>query len=367
MKHGFSLYLDCWRVLAAAFVFLGHPCSRAMSAGFLWRLAGYGQDGVLLFFVLSGFIIGYVVDALEKDWRSFTAARFGRIYSVLIPAICLTAILIYPRADIRPLPAHPLVGYITGIDAATVLRSLTFINEAWHTTTPDGFDHPIWSVGFEVPYYLMFGLAVFTCGAWKIILPLAALAVFGPGVALMFPAWLMGLVCWKVSHRCQTTSGYTTHRLAVATLLCTPLVYATVAYALPYHKSIYAVADLSPARLSDYLTFYARALIFAANLLAASECADLYGPVLSRAKRPITLLASGTFALYLFHLPIMRFFVAVLPMPTTAWSLRFFIFVVTPLLAFSLAMVTEWNKSSWRTLFAWMLDRTRPRHAVTGQ
>jgi peptidoglycan/LPS O-acetylase OafA/YrhL len=367
MKLGFSLYLDCWRILAAALVFVDHACSHAMSGGLLWQLAGYGQDGVLLFFVLSGFIIGYVVDTREGEWRSYASARGGRIYSVLIPAICLTVLLIYVGAAIRPVPAHPLPGYISGVDAATILRSLTLTNEVWQTTTPDGFVHPIWSLGFEVPYYLMFGLAVFARGAWKIILPLAALAVFGPRVALMFPAWLLGLVCWKLSYRWQTATGHSTRRLAVATLLLTPLLYAAVTNTLPYRLSIYAPASLSPARLADYLAFYARALIFGANLVAAGQCAELYGPVLARARRPITLLASGTFALYLFHLPIMRFFVAVLPMPTTAWSFRFFIFVVTPLLAFSLAMVTEWNKASWRAMFARLLDRTRARSAVPAE
>jgi len=362
MKPGFSLYLDCWRVLAATLVFFDHACAHAMSGGFLWQLGGFGQDGVLLFFVLSGFIIGFVVDTREADWRSYAAARCGRIYSVFIPAICLTILLIYAGDAIRPLAAHPLPGTITGIDAATILRCLTFTNEAWYFTTPDGFDHAIWSLGFEVPYYLMFGLAVFTRGAWKVILPLAALAVFGPRVALMFPAWLLGLGCWKMSHHARSDSPF-----AVLALLATAVLYALVAYALPYHRSIYAAVSLAPDRVADYATFYARALIFGAHLVAAARCAELYGPVLTRAQRPITLLASGTFALYLFHPPIMQFFATVLPVPNSAWLFRFFIFVATPLLAFSLAMVTEWHKSSWRRLFTRLLDRTRLRRAVPAE
>jgi peptidoglycan/LPS O-acetylase OafA/YrhL len=364
MKPGLSLYLDCWRILAATLVFLDHACSHAMSGAFLWQLAGYGQDGVLIFFVLSGYIIGYVADTRETDWRSYAAARCGRIYSVVVPAICLTVALIYAGAAIRPVPAHPMVGYITSVDAATILRYLTFTHEAWQQTTAVGFDGPIWSLGFEVPYYLMFGLAVFTRGAWKIILPVAALAAFGPRVALMFPAWLLGLGCWKLSHRWRAAEGRIIRVIAPAVLVCTPVLYAAVVYALPFNKLIYAPASLSPDRLRDYATFYARALIFGANLVAAGFCAERYGPLLARARRPITLLASGTFALYLFHLPIMRFFVALLPMPTTAWSFRFVIFVVTPLLAFSLAMVTEWNKAPWRAMFARLLERTRPRRAV---
>jgi peptidoglycan/LPS O-acetylase OafA/YrhL len=367
MKPGFSLYLDCWRILAATLVFLDHACSHAMSGGFLWQLAGYGQDGVLLFFVLSGFIIGYVVDTREAEWRNYVAARCGRIYSVLIPAICLTVALIYAGAAIRPVPAHPMPGYITGVDPAAILRYLTFTHEAWHYTTAVGFDGPIWSLGFEVPYYLMFGLAVFTRGAWKIILPLAALAVFGPRVAVMFPAWLIGLGCWKLSHQRHAVNGRAARLAAAAALLSTPVLYAAVAHALPYHSSLYAAASLSPARLTDYLTFYLRALLFGANLVAAGACADVYGPMLIRAKRPITLLASGTFALYLFHLPIMRFFAAVLPMPITAWSFRFFILIVTPLLAFSLAFVTEWHKSAWRALFARLLNGVVPRGVVPAQ
>jgi peptidoglycan/LPS O-acetylase OafA/YrhL len=366
MKPGFSLYLDCWRILAATLVFFDHAGWHTISGGFLWQLAGYGQDGVLLFFVLSGFIIGFVVDTRERDWRSYAAARCGRIYSVLIPAICLAALLIYAGAAIRPVPAHLLPFYITGIDATVILRYLTFTHEAWGFTTPLGFDGPIWSLGYEVPYYLIFGLAAFGRGAWRIVLPLAALAAFGPRVALMFPVWLLGLGCWKFSNDRHAKISRTTTWLAVATLLFTPVLYAAVAHALPYRESICdpTTPSLSPSRLTDYRAFYARALIFGANLVAAAQCADLYGPLLSRAKRPITLLASGTFALYLFHLPIIRFFAAVLPMPNTAWSFRIVIFIVTPVLAFSLAMVTEWHKSAWRAMFARLLDRTRPRRAV---
>ena len=43
-----------------------------------------------VFFVLSGFVIGYAVHEREKDARSYFVGRAARVYSVAVPALVLT-------------------------------------------------------------------------------------------------------------------------------------------------------------------------------------------------------------------------------------------------------------------------------------
>jgi peptidoglycan/LPS O-acetylase OafA/YrhL len=87
MNRELSLYLDICRFCAAAMVFLGHVSDHQWSGGFLWQIGGFGEDAVAVFFVLSGFVIGYVSDARENAASSYTASRLARLWSVAVPAL----------------------------------------------------------------------------------------------------------------------------------------------------------------------------------------------------------------------------------------------------------------------------------------
>jgi peptidoglycan/LPS O-acetylase OafA/YrhL len=50
------------------------------------------QTAVVVFFVLSGYVIGFVVDAKETTASLFTVSRLARLYSVVLPALILTFI-----------------------------------------------------------------------------------------------------------------------------------------------------------------------------------------------------------------------------------------------------------------------------------
>ncbi|HTC84425.1 MAG TPA: acyltransferase family protein, partial [Rhizomicrobium sp.] len=92
MKKELSVYLDILRVLAAAAVFLSHLSWLEISGGFLWQLQPYGHPAVIVFFVLSGYLIQYSVAARENRLADYAVARLGRLYSVVIPALILTYI-----------------------------------------------------------------------------------------------------------------------------------------------------------------------------------------------------------------------------------------------------------------------------------
>ncbi|WP_407244035.1 acyltransferase family protein [Klebsiella michiganensis] len=56
-------------------------------------ISGLGTEAVVVFFVLSGYVIAYVSNNKENNYAAFFKARAIRIYSVLVPAILITFFL----------------------------------------------------------------------------------------------------------------------------------------------------------------------------------------------------------------------------------------------------------------------------------
>ena len=61
MTKALSLYLDALRFGAAFTVFLSHYGK--FNGGLFWQIQPYGVTAVIVFFVLSGFVIAWVTEA----------------------------------------------------------------------------------------------------------------------------------------------------------------------------------------------------------------------------------------------------------------------------------------------------------------
>jgi peptidoglycan/LPS O-acetylase OafA/YrhL len=60
---------------------------------------------------------------------------------------------------------------------------LAFLGEVWGAYLVPGTNGPYWSLGFEVPYYLMFGHFCFGRSLWNWIGIGLLLILFGPNIA----------------------------------------------------------------------------------------------------------------------------------------------------------------------------------------
>ena len=92
MRKEFSLYLDLVRFLAAVTVVIYHSNYRELIPASL-PIRNAGHSAVIVFFVLSGFVVAYVVDTKERTALEYWSSRLSRIYSVAVPAVILTLIL----------------------------------------------------------------------------------------------------------------------------------------------------------------------------------------------------------------------------------------------------------------------------------
>ena len=300
MPLGVSLYLDVARFIAAMIVFLGHAGGRAFTGGLLWPLGSYLQEAVIIFFVISGFVIAHVMHGREKTVREYLGARSARLYSVVLPALVITAVCdaigLYLNASFY---YNGSWGYPS--DGTLVRYTLTalLLNEFWvfGGDMEPGINVPFWSLSFEAAYYLMAAIAVFADG-WRRIALLAVLALMaGPSIIALAPVWLLGAWLYitvpKLTDR--PIIGVVLAIVGFGLLVISPKIRALeITLPLITRKSL----------LADYFD----ALAFAIHLLGAILIGPWMKKCLDPGRSAIRWAASLTFALYLFHRPLIQLF-----------------------------------------------------------
>jgi Acyltransferase family len=131
MTSALSLYLDGLRFGAAFMVFLSHYAVGRISGALFWQAATYGRTAVLLFFVLSGFVIAWVTETRERTPGDYGLSRVARLYSVIIPAFLLTAVLNCVGSEIDPSLYGPEWGHGTNHPIIGYALSAMFLGESW--------------------------------------------------------------------------------------------------------------------------------------------------------------------------------------------------------------------------------------------
>ena len=158
------MYLDVLRALAAETVLVSHATRFWQSL----QPAAAPAFGVLLFFLISGFLITRSVqnrwDVPGFGFRSYAIERFARIYTAMVPAICLVAIVDAFSAD---------TGHFENADRLTVVNwfgNLAMLQDFpvflvarralgdsdWFIR-PFGSAQPFWTLSIEWWIYIVFG------------------------------------------------------------------------------------------------------------------------------------------------------------------------------------------------------------------
>jgi peptidoglycan/LPS O-acetylase OafA/YrhL len=344
MSRATSLYLDLMRFAAAMAVFFFHASQRYISGGLFWQFSGMGQEAVVVFFVLSGFVIAYSCDVKHGDLSDYLVARLARLWSVVLPALLLTVTLDAIgrgwMTDARPLysavaPPVPLIGLQTGLNAL-------FVSEIWYLEILPGTDLAFWSLPFEFWYYIAFGVGWFTQGRARAILLLLIVLIAGPRIALLAPAWLIGAVVY-----------YVTRHGAIRPLpgcclwlgSCAALVLFKQ-FERPLRQALETVllggADVFADQVRMFWPLsYLLACIIAANIIGFNAISHWFGSALRRVAKPIRFLSSLTFAIYLFHQPLVMFFATVAGRQEVTAATTVAIFVGTPAVIVPLSLACD--------------------------
>ena len=341
-----SLYLDAVRFTAAMAVLIDHMSLGLLTDGLFWQFQDFGHEAVTVFFVLSGFVIGYVTDTTEKTPRVYVISRASRIYSVALPALLITLILDALGRGISPGLYPEDWGYSAQDRITQFAAGITFTHGVWDVSIWIGSMRAYWSMCNEVWYYIAFGLWTYCPRKWRA--PAACLAVLavGPSVASMFPIWLMGVAAWRIgaTRAVSRPAGW-------ALFLGSIAIWAGYETYAAWHGRAYWLVQLPYIR-REFAQDYLIGVVFAANLVGFQAVSDRAGKPLTLAAGPIRWLAGATFSIYLFHESVAMFLRSLMPWPAGSAISRVLVVGGTIAAVLLLAEATERRKAIWRRGFA---------------
>ncbi|HEX2847994.1 MAG TPA: acyltransferase [Chitinophagaceae bacterium] len=147
--------LEALRGAAAFYVMLSHTFSNCLIIGGkdLSILMDFGQEAVILFFVLSGFVIQYSFErSKDKSFSVFFSKRFFRIYIPLVIVFLTNYILLcFQRGGIFNPDWLELTGNIFMLQDAEALKPNVICSFFLGNS-------PLWSLSYEWWFYMLFFL-----------------------------------------------------------------------------------------------------------------------------------------------------------------------------------------------------------------
>ncbi len=185
-KNDTSATLDLLRAIAAQMVCIGHGISFFVSEWRPTRLPYMQNVGVLLFFLISGFLITYTLAERSRNpgygFLQFFIERFARIYSGLVPALAIIAIIdgvtIYLTHDPIVLRYFTLNTMIANILMMQAYRGVSLDALQWPAF---GSASPLWTLAVEWHIYLFVASLFFMAVRPRSIPFLVPIAIFfGP-------------------------------------------------------------------------------------------------------------------------------------------------------------------------------------------
>ncbi|WLI90663.1 acyltransferase [Massilia sp. R2A-15] len=303
---------DCWhsvliavlRGLAAIEVAAAHlraevyPGLREVAGPPLWFqglafITGFAHHAVLVFFVISGWLVGgSLLDKFRQPAAiaGYAIDRVTRLWTVLIPTFVLTLLLgvgtgvvSASRIDFSPSNSYSALAFAGNLFGLQTVSVPVF-----------GDNLALWSLANETWYYLMFPLLVaafwahrlaarFACGATVI-----ALAGLLPGPLVgYFAVWLLGVAFSRIRIECG--AGVRACWLVLAAALW-------VYYRLAWNMDAFDFANLAPDLVCSVVF-----LVFMSSLQFQASAS-------STLRRPLAKIggffADFSFSLYVLHLPL---------------------------------------------------------------
>ncbi|WP_286266990.1 acyltransferase family protein [Thalassotalea atypica] len=365
MNRKFSVYLDFIRFAAALAVFVSHV--PGFAGGWLWQVAGFGHEAVVIFFVLSGFVISYVVFEKQESAIKYTVSRLSRIYSVAIPALFLTLSLYYLGQEVNQ-AAFVSLNEKLNDPILTLISAFTFTNQSW-LASPVFSNLPYWSLGYEVLYYLFFGILVYSRGNKRVMLLGLVCLLMGPSILLYLPIWLAGVFCFKKLKVYNLSFGlslllYSISIIGIVVLSVSSIQSGINTFMLNILGSDFYNILLEPAEkfVSDYvLALFVTLHIFSSYHLINNSSFLSIG---KKVELLVKEMSSHTFSLYLYHMPILYFISALFPYDSLPILNLAFCWFIVPLLIFLISNFTEKKKHRYAIFFNAIFTKFSPNNAL---
>jgi len=300
LSPGKSDFLNLVRWAAALVVVLGHADMYLGQFGGnpeRWTSFGYlgahSHAAVMVFFVLSGYVVAYATwkktESGGYGFRAYFLDRWSRIYSVLLVAIAFTLVIDFVGRSLSPIYHDPSFMPQSGF-ALRLFANIFALQGIQGHRIQLGSNPALWSIGYEFIFYLMYGLLFFKRQLFRRrwVAPLIftiVLVVIGWKMAVYFGVWLMGVLAYRV-----------TRASSLACFKISPWLLLLILIAANHQINFTNGLGL-PEIFSDVLF---------AGVIAALLVVDCPPP--PHWRTPVNAyLAEFSYSLYAFHMPLIFF------------------------------------------------------------
>lgn len=294
MMRGFAaFYVLCHHLAIARFQMQGSIC------GFL---LSFGQEAVLLFFLLSGFVVFYSTEKhSDKGFARYFTRRILRIYPIFLLALLLSAVVYY------------LQPHAQGVSLKELAANLLFLQDfssgkpgVWFSTFAG--NAPLWSLSYEWWFYMMF-FPIWKLVPYKAQIHLVAvISIIGFGTYSMIPNQLSLFLMYFLIWWCGAEMAREFMAIGSVSFssLRAPLVYLTVLVILLAVPVFTAFVKKKKLLFGIHpvleLRHFTAALVF---ILLALFWAKIRWFGFNRLFGGFALVAPISYALYVFHYPLM--------------------------------------------------------------
>jgi peptidoglycan/LPS O-acetylase OafA/YrhL len=144
--------LEGLRAFASLYVFFHHTFYNfniLENGSFLWRLFSFGQEAVMVFFLLSGYVITLSMDKNNYNFKTYFKHRFYRIYSIVLIAYFVSYISNVQLLN-KALPTvNDLILNLLMLQDKSSFNPSTYVEPLFN-------NQPLWSLSYEWWFYMLF-------------------------------------------------------------------------------------------------------------------------------------------------------------------------------------------------------------------
>ncbi|MFN8416201.1 MAG: acyltransferase [Cytophagaceae bacterium] len=300
-------FLDLLRSCSAIYVVIYHLFQKINVHPILKLLFSFGQEAVIIFFVLSGFVIYYSVsEKKEITIKKYIKSRALRIYPIMIFSMMFSYLLFTLTNNFSiSFPIKSFLNNLFMLQDFSTGKPGTWVNPFMHNT-------PLWSLSYEWWFYMLFIFLYFYLSEklsyWVAILT----SIIGLGLYLIIPnqigLWFMYFIIWwfgvEIAKLYKSTSANNISKRVIyisMTLIVILLVFITIAVKM-YYSGLELQFGIYPILFIRHFTL---ALIFGWFLIVFKN------KLLQHFNKSnvLVLFAPYTYALYVLHYPLLEFFI----------------------------------------------------------
>lgn len=256
---------------------------------------GFAHQAVVLFFLISGWLVGGSLlgkIGQPQALQAYAIDRLSRLWTVLIPTFVLMLLFGVLAGQLIP----NTIDYSRSNSYSLLSFAGNLVGLQTVTMEPFGGNFPLWSLANETWYYLMFPLLlVLVTGSTPARRVLAMLTLVAIGLALpsdmtlYFLVWSLGAMFSRVRIDCSN---------AVRWLMLAVFGAMAVYFRLTGYND-----DMTAASFVQDLVY---SLVFLLFLCSMHIKAGPASPRLARLRSGATFFAEFSFTLYVFHIPLIR-------------------------------------------------------------